>query len=79
MDITPPNVATFGVPLDITKCGYFCTPPNVAYFGVPKEMSKSGNFALANLQFSLLLSVLATSVLHQMWPYLEHPWKCPIF
>ena len=48
---------------------------DMAYFGVPKEMSKSRNFSLANLQLSLLVPVLATSVLHLN---LEYPWKCPI-
>ena len=42
--LTPPNVATFGVPLDNTKCGYFCTPPNVATFGAPKDITKCGYF-----------------------------------
>ena len=42
--LTPPNVATFGVPVDITNRGYFRTPPNVATFGIPMEMSNNGNF-----------------------------------
>ena len=37
---TPPNVATSGVHMDITKCGYFCTPPNVAPFGVLMDITK---------------------------------------
>ena len=50
----------------------------VAYFGVPNEMSKSGNFSPANFGNLLLLPVLDTSVLHQMWHHLQYPWKCPI-
>ena len=67
---TPPNVATFGVPLDITKCGYFCQMwqhleypwilPNVA----TSDSTKCGNTWSTHGYYQL---TVATSV---------HFWKC---
>ena len=67
-----PNVAKFGVPMDITystKCGNIWSTygyyqiwllPNVAKFGVPMDITKCGYF-----------------LLHQMWQNLEYLWILP--